>query len=353
MSTEDLLLALEKTSGDCRFVLDGAIVADVFKMALFLGAISRRQGLLQLRIPKRTPQTVLVNLMSTILGQIAWSEGRPSDRDIETENLISTAAAATDAERGVFVTAPSLLASHSRIAFQADLARLLRASGMVVPETAHGAIATIAFEACSNAEEYGAMDETGSIPVASRFFAGKLHNSLRPGDLHESAHYFLEKYVASGHASASRCLELVIADAGVGMSFPSYRVSARSLGRANSDVYQAEIAEEQLKLDMLLNSDESTKGQWGRLLNHETARGEGTKFMKFRLAAVRGYAAVRTGRCLAEWSYFRPELKAIDRAAFPPYYVHSRMKTLYRGTVWHILIPLDTQLALQISHGNA
>jgi hypothetical protein len=130
------------------------------------------------------------------------------------------------------------------------------------------------------------------------------------------------------------------------MPYPSYYVSSVGQNRVNHDVYKADISEERKQLKFVLEEYESTKGRFGRRLNMQTVAGEGTKIVRQQIAGVRGFAGVRTGRCAATWWHASRTLTPREFRMLPKFEVLPITRALFSGTVWQILIPLDTQFSL-------
>lgn len=261
--------------------------------------------------------------------------------------LRASAEATIDAARRLLVVQPSTLAAYRRIPFQQALLSLFTDAGIEPHKTVKHALATICFEATTNAEEHGVTDEEGAPKDQLRYLFARINDGHGERLAPEAA-----EYLSSFHSQQPRSrgwLELVVADSGLGICYPSYYLSARDTNRSNCNVYQADIAEEHVRLARILNTNaESTKGRWGRVFNRETEKGDGTKFIKFRLSAFSGYAAIRTGRSMAEWYFAKPERTPQDVEDFGPYSVHDREYPLLKGSIWYFLAPLTPQLALPL-----
>jgi hypothetical protein len=320
---------------------------DGLRAALIAGAISQRERDVEIVIQSsRATETAIRSLYACGLGQLFWKHGVPSSSAIRPFQVRAPVEALASKELRILSVEPSQLVALSRQEFQAAVVRLLASADITVPGRVQGAIGTICFETASNAEEHGAADVYGAYTDKLRYLFARVHSDFGKSLAPEASQY-LDAF-HSAQPPSRDWLEIVVCDAGMGISYPSYHIWAKDTGRPGLDVYSVDAVEERLRLGMILNSTESTKGRWGRVLNRETERGDGTRFIKFRLAACSGYAAVRSGRSMAEWFFAKPERKPVDVREQGAYSVHNVEYSLYRGTVWYILTPLTPQLALSL-----
>ena len=338
-----------RSAGDVRLTLDVPLRLDAVGMAMVVATASRGRGKLTVDFASRSPSSsVMASVHESLLAPLIWGSSAPGPRELSRRAMLAEEPIVIDPANRTFCAHTARLALSGRLAFQADLERLCRASRIVVPGSVYGAISTIAFETASNAEEYGAFEADDSAPpTALRYLAARVHEGT-PVAVSASASRYVDAYVSAGHSKPGRWLELLIVDAGVGMAYPSFHVMAVERGWPNHNVFSEPLGEEQARLNVILNSRESTKGRWGRIINSETSKGEGTRFVMLRLSAVRGYAALHTGRSKAEWWYARPERTPRDVASLPPYNVLDESQPFFGGTIWHVLVPLDTQLRLDL-----
>jgi hypothetical protein len=243
-----------------------------------------------------------------------------------------------------FVSATSRFPLSNRIAFQGYLTRQLAKVGIAVPSSVYGALSTIAFEAAMNAEEHGSVPIDGALRNPRRVLAACLR--AKPRDVLPSASSeYIEEYRAHGHSDPQFWLELVVADTGVGIAYPSYRSIATRAGRTDQDLYRATFAEERMRTQILLNSKLSTKGEWGRTINRETASGDGKNLIRLQLSAVRGFVSVTAGRTQSVCWYAKATRTPTDLGELR-YEVLDVEQPLLRGTIWHLILPVDQQFSL-------
>lgn len=331
-----------------RLRLDTEPRVDSQSLLSLMMAICRHDRQLSVSMPAGPrASAIAAGLYRTFAGYLLWNGKDPHEFETSSADLFNRMRSTILRHGEGFVVQPKDLSLHSRMGFQADLERLFRSAGIEVSPTIYGAVATIAFEAILNAEEHGSFDLLGHRINAPRFLGAQLHRGFGRS-VAPSAWRYLESYVAAGHAEQSGWLELVIADGGVGIPYPSFHVFATQKEWSETDIFRTPLSQERERLERLLNLPESSKGEWGQVVNLETARGDGTRFIKVRLAAVRGYASIRTGRFLAEWWYSKTKVRADDFASLPAYEVYSEAMPLLRGTIWRVLVPLQTQLTLEL-----
>ena len=348
----DRLLNLVRGAASVTLHLDQPLHLDAVRVAMIVATISQGNRSLSITFPGGHPQaSVIASLHHSLLSPVIWGADPPSPYSMTTKSILPSSRIVTDPATKTICVHTSRLPLNSRESFQAAFERLCRAASILVPGSVYGAVATIAFETTSNAEEYGAFAlAEAESPVALRYLIARLHDKP-PLALSSSAALYLESYLKSGHSPSTRWLELLVVDAGVGISYPSYYVFASNKNWPKTDVFEEPFDVERARMQLVLNTGESTKGRWGRIVNAETARGEGTLFIRIRLSAVRGYLALHSGRGRAEWWHAQVRREPSDIAAFPPYEVTEDMSSPFRGTVWHVLVPLDAQLTLPLDHG--
>ncbi len=344
----DDIVRLGSSGGEVALHVSDPLPHDPMRVGLLLACMSRHDGTLTVTF-QHTPVTspIALSLKRSMLGPLLWGSNSPKAITIPTANLARADLAVTDPESRLVCVHSSKLDPTNPDDFQADLVDYLRASRLPLGGFILGALTTVAFEASSNAEEYSPFYTPSDSADVFRFVALQRHESptrlLAP-----LAQDYFASYHAAGHADTAGWLELTVVDAGMGIAYPSYYLLPEQLRGPNRDVYQANPVEESTRLQLVLDEITSTKGAWGRVLNRHTAVGQGTRYIKFRLAAVRGFASVRTGRFSAQWSYPRVEISSRDVAQLPMYTVSSQATSLFVGTAWQVLIPLNTQLALGV-----
>jgi hypothetical protein len=321
---------------------------DAATMAMAMASIWREGRPIEVDFGRKPPSArTIASLNRAFLAPLLWGEAPPLSGVFRRDDIMNHGVPVFDTMNRLLLTFPSRFHFTNRPTFQATLAASLSRSEIQVPETVIAAVSTILFEIASNVEEYGAYQTELGGPTAFRFMAAQVHDALGEA-IAPTARQYLDEYYAAGHARVPGWLQIVVADAGPGLAYPSYLAFARATSRANTDIHSADSAEEIQRFHLVLNSSESTKGTWGRVLNRETRRGEGTKFIRFRLAAVRGYASCRSGRSHAEWWYARPAIGPDDFKGLRGYDVHEAGTVPFRGTTWHLLVPLNPQLALEV-----
>lgn len=237
------------------------------------------------------------------------------------------------------VPTPVLNSSDPR-RFTQQLARLMTDAGIRVPADVLATLASVGFEANSNAEEHGSVPASGENRAVYRFFAIKQHSAdfTPSGRLGE----YVRAYADTFGLPKLGWVEMVVTDAGTGAAYPGYYLDSLSRRWESTDLYATPFQVEALRFQMLLNQDYTTKGDWGRVLNTFTKPGTGTKQIKIRLAYSRGFASVRAGRATASWVHLPEQLTPAELASVPMYEVDSTPRVLLRGTVWQVLLPLTT-----------
>lgn len=346
----DQLLGKVERAGDVTLRMDGRIDLDAVSVAMLIVALSKRERSVSVAFTARGRQaSAIASLRESLLAPVLWGSEEPASLTASSGQLLGGDGAIADHEARTFIAPTGAFPLAARSAFQASLEKLCRRAGVLVPPTAYGAVSTVAFETASNAEEYGAFaDIDGSTPSALRYLIGRLHTDV-PRAVPPSVSAYLQDFEAAGHSLSTRWFELMVVDAGIGITYPSYYLLASGNGWPTKSVYEMPGADERARLNLILNTRESTKGQWGRIVNQETARGEGTRAVMIRLSSVRGYVAAYSGRSRAEWWYSRTTRSHIDVAGFPPYEVLENIPTPFVGTIWHVLVPLDAQLTLNLA----
>lgn len=339
---DDLLLAIQSADG-LHLRIDSEIAPDCLRTLLTLATLSAERKSLRIDLTAVRRAAVLASLHKALLAPLAWTTRAPKSGDINL-GAVTPALDLASEEHRYFVAHTSHLRATKPDAFQADLVAHLRRARIILPKTFLASLTTIGFEAHSNAEEYGYRSFNSADEVSFRVIAGVVHEA-RQGIAPLAAKYF-DDYVAAGHSATTRWLELLVVDAGVGLVYPRFTVLASGAQWPNQDVYAGDHATELYLLDMILNKGATTKGSWGRVVNRHTAPGQGMWQIKYRLATSRSCAIVRAGRSVAYWYQPRLTLKSLEIAELPGYEASRDLKTLFRGTAWQILLPLDPQFEL-------
>lgn len=328
---------------DLEVRFGGAKQPSVLRIAVLLAAAAHEKVYLRLRFDGSTSDIARQQRSSPIR---AFYGDRPTaDLDVWLQTGLERVHESVDSANGTITARCATLSTTDRDAFQVDLLSRLRLARVPLPASVLGTVVTAMFEACTNAEEHGAILEKDGERTQLRVFSLRyLRGTPNPSTSLDKA--YLDSLLTHGRTAPTAWIEAIVLDSGMGLSYPAYFVRARQEGRANADIYLADPAEERVRLRMLLNEGLSTKGQWGRSLNLQTRAGDGTRLLRFQLASVRGFAQVRTGRSLAGMYYSSATLTARERAQMSAFEVVDEEYSLCRGTVWHMLIPLDTQLQL-------
>lgn len=328
-----------------RLHIDKPVKSDGVRSFLVLSAIARADAVLEIEFPFGTAsREVADSLDACLLGPFLWSSAPRRNLKVSVNAIGQPDLYYADPQRNLLFTHTSALSSRNREEFRTDLALAMRRAAIFVPESVFNALSLIGFELNSNAEEYGALNEFGEEVPTFRVFAVSIQPQLQP-EVATLATTYLEQY-ASTHTSGDAWLQVIVADAGVGMAYPSYFVRESSDSRVERNIYSVTPAEEQAQLRLVLEDYTSTKRTFGRRLNLQTAVGEGTKIVRFQIAGVRGFAGVRTGRCTAMWWHTSRTLTAEEFHRLGRFEVQSASAGPLRGTVWQVLIPLDTQFGL-------
>jgi hypothetical protein len=345
LSAEHLIEAADQAD-DVVLTFDSPVRAECLKIALLVATLSRRERIVRVEFGRNgANENLLQSLRQTLLGPLIWRNERPGPVRVLSTTLGRSDMRFADRASHVLCLSSGALDSHTREAFQADLALWLREAGILISDGIFGRVAAIAFEANSNAEEHGAVRIDDPTRPVSRFLAAVIHRRL-PSELSPTIATYTRQYYASGHSADTGWLEILVVDAGMGMAYPSHYQFALETGRISTNVYEADPAEEQQRLGRVLEDYVTTKGAWGRVLNNQTTAGEGTKLIKVRLGTLRGYASVRTGRCIAHWYNSDLHFGAAERAQLSPYTVEREALHLFHGTAWQILVPLNPQFTL-------
>lgn len=214
------------------------------------------------------------------------------------------------------------------------------AAGITVPRHLMGLVQALAYETISNAEEHGYVQVGPGTERSLRFFALVLHPSV-PKPLSPGGTTFLESYLRKNGRPRGGWLEMIVADSGMGMSYPGYAVRRRTASRREPNLYEQPFEEEFVLLQRTLSRGVTTKGLWGRQVTSQSQPGAGSDEIAKYLQMARGYAAVRAGRSLAQWDH----LEYGDHVR-PTFDVVMQEQPVFYGTAWQLLIPLTVQLEL-------
>lgn len=333
-------------SGSAQLTIRGPIIASSYACGVTLAALSRLDGTLSVVFEGSPSQETIDSIRSTIFGPVLWPHATPRDitircRDIRVRQPIGSR------KDGLFCAPTSALRNDHPEAFVADLSKLLISSGIVLPRSALTTIGAIAFEASSNAEEYGCISSAQEGGETFRLISARVTNSQSQLDSPHFPEYFL-RYVEEGHAQDEQWVELIVIDAGVGIAYPRHFVLAKDSGWESADLYSKKVVVERLHMQQVLDDVTSTKGLWGRVINRHTAVGQGTRFIKFRLAMSRGFAMVRSGRLAARFYYAKATATSGDFNSLPPYEIGQIEYPLFLGTAWQVIVPLKAQYGLPV-----
>jgi hypothetical protein len=345
-ATIDELLTEAVQARSLRLVIDKPVECDAVRVILLISVAARNGALVKVEFPYGQATRESAEALDRILlGPLLWSSAPRRNLSLSGTELRNRQIYFADPERKVFWSHTSDLSARTREEFRTDLANGLRAAQIFVPATVFNALSSIGFELNSNAEEYGALDEEGQVTDSFRVFSVSLQASLPPSQSILAAKY-LHEY-ASTHDRGRAWIQVIVADSGVGMAYPNYFVRSTSADpREEKNIYRRSVREEQTQLGLVLEDYSSTKNSFGRRLNLQTAIGEGTKIVRHQIAAVRGFVGVRTGRCQATWSHASRTLTTEEFYRLGRFEVSDIASALFLGTVWQVLIPLDTQFGL-------
>lgn len=338
---------LDKLAGvtNVRLFIDKPVRSDGVRSLLTIAAMARAKAILEVEFPYGTAtREVAESLDACLLGPLLWKDAPRRNLKFSVEKLNRSSQFYNYPEKRLLYIHPARLSSRRREEFRADLALALRKSAVFLPDSVFNALALIGFELNSNAEEYGALDEHGVEVESFRLFCVSIQSQLNSQEA-TLAKTYLNEY-ATTHTPGEAWLQVIVADGGVGMAYPSYFVRENFDSRGIRNIYLATPDEEQAHLRLVLDDFTSTKRTFGRRLNLQTAVGEGTKIVRFQIAGVRGFAGVRTGRCAATWWHTSRTLTAEEFYRLGRFEVQSLDAAVFKGTVWQVLIPLDTQFGL-------
>jgi len=345
-ATIDALLKRVRDADEVSFQLNVAFNADLPKILMLAAALSRRERRLNVYFAKSGPsdgvrESLAQTLLGPVLGHITETrEGiLSSDVGFRQRGYV-------DPERRLFCTHTSRLDGESRDRFLDDFSECMRGAGIVVPERILKRVAVLAFEPNQNAEEHGSMrvDDTSDV---FRCLVARVHD--RPGpDLALTAHDYIRSYHEQGHTKGTRWLELVIVDAGMGLSFPLFYIRARAMQNSVTRVYEADEAAERGIFTEVLCKERSTKGHWGTSFSAQTTTGKGHRFIRRNILSMHGYAAVRAGRCFGSITHPHAAEATIAELNEANYDIETKQHEMFEGTVWHMLVPLDQQLTLAL-----
>lgn len=343
---DELLEAIETANG-LEIQINEAVTPDCLRTCLVLASLAAQQKRLRITFRSKVLSRALVrSLHESLLAPLVWKDNLLTSCEVEASGLVTDGLKTVNKEHRYFVAHTSHLRATKPDAFQADLVIQLRDAGIVLPGAFLAALTTIGFEAHSNAEEYGYRSFTESDLVPFRVITAIVHEN------HEGiaplAQRYFEAYTQSGHSLATRWLELLVVDAGVGLAYPRYARLAAASGWDNEDLYARGHSAELTMLRIVLEKAGTTKGQWGRVINRHTMPGQGLGQIKRRLSLARACAIVRAGRSMAHWYNPQLELEKIGRGDLSPYEPSERMHAFFRGTAWQFLLPLDPQIAMAL-----
>ena len=352
------LAGFANQSGDEAGPINLATVAraDALTGLLLAGALTNRHSPIKIRRPTELSSTLRQRIQRSILRHLLLKdEFVLPGRSISPEEInIGNGHIGT---KTVLLTTESLVCDNER-QFQTLLARAFRSANIALPSELLFLVASLAFEATINAEEHGGVVVNRPYGVTLRGFAAIQHRD--GSQLHAAARAYVRSYTERFGPPDLGWLEIVIVDNGMGVAFPGYYILARSKAWSNLNVYAQDVNLERARLEISLADGFTTKGAWGRLITTQTRPGSGTQHIRERLASVRGYAALRTGRSLANWSYLHQALS--KQVSYVPQAIRSDSPTnlqpykirggapesLYQGTAWQFVIPLRTQIELPV-----
>lgn len=276
--------------------------------------------------------------------RVSLSTSAGSTTDVAIANAISTVVRAQG--RLLIPTAALRLSSFER--FDVSLRGELQRCGILVPDYTWGAIATVLYEAATNAEEHGSRilddQQESRIRLVGISWLREPPSTLDRPDLMG----YQDKFVQHYDLPVAGWLHASVVDSGMGIPFPSHRFFAQRQGWSEEswNVYSAPHAVEFERLRRVLNTYESSKGgDWSRSINTVTPPGYGTRLIQHRLGFARGFASVRTGRGRGYWFWGGAHFDSHERGDPPPYEVEAA-STTFRGTAWEVLVPLSQQLRL-------
>jgi hypothetical protein len=325
-------------------VLNKSLRLQPYYAAIIVSALARDEKAIAIRFGKLgLTRALSESLRSSGLSHLLWPD-IPQECDQDSSGLFIRKSKFDPGNQSVSAH-PSFFDCTDRERYQLDLGKKLRFAGIPGIGTHLFAAGAIGFEVNTNAEEHGCVRVDSSretYRAVLAFYRREITEVQSP-----DASTFLLAYKKSGHSLNTGWLELIVVDSGMGVVYPSYHVSLHGVKR-KTDIYHDSPADERGRLGLVLNRTLSTKGEWGRIVNTQTAVGEGIKLLKIRLAPVRGYAGVRAGRCGAYWGFPEMLFGPAQRSRLIPYDLLPSDYPLFLGTAWHILIPLQAQFTLPV-----
>jgi hypothetical protein len=345
----DELVAVLGQADDVAIELDTSFRLDSVSAIQLACVLSRRTRSINLTLPETPSAGLRDSLARSFLGPLMWGSASPHSLTLSSDDLSSRVTAYVDPERNLFCLSTSLLDSRTREGFQSDLGKWMVAAKILIDERIYQRIAAMTYEANANAEEHGSVRLSDSMGIDTRpvfkCFAARLHDE--PGAaLSSRARTYLREYLTH-FAKRTRWLEIVVADAGMGLTFPRYALRAQALKSPRQDVYEDSFIAERGQFDEILARKVSTKGFWGRAHSTSSAIGEGTTLIKRNIAQLRAFGEVRAGRCSAT-VYYSGAATDEGRIRSLEYVSDSRERPLFMGTAWHLLVPLDQQLQMAL-----
>lgn len=347
---EDLVRAVE-SADEVVFDLDRSFRADALKIVMLICAATRRERQITLQFGGVAPSAGLRESLdrSLVTAFLPQPENTLTTGSFASGEIAARSTPYVDRGRHLLCISTSDLDCKTRDGFYSDLAKWAVAAGIGVHTSIMRRVAMLAYEPNANAEEHGSVRLTDAKSFDAkpvfRCFAAIL--SDEPGTpLPPSAAAYQERYQRS-HEARTRWLQIIVADAGMGLAFPAFLLRAQAMNSSCKDVYEADYDAERAQLEEILTKGVSTKGFWGNQLSGSGAVGQGMTLIKRNVARLGGFASVRAGRCQATVSYTGP---AFDEAAVKSisYEVDRAERPVFRGTLWHLLIPLDQQLQMNL-----
>lgn len=347
----DRLLRAVETADEVVFDFDRSFRADALKIVTIVCALSRRPRQVAIRFADETISPGLRDALGRNLFAALLSPSRldAAGKTLSSDEIASRTTPYVDAERKLFCVSTADLSSKTRESFHSDLGKWMVAARIAIDPSVSERIAMLAYEANANAEEHGSIRLTEAksfddSPVF-RCFAVILHDSSE-ATLPPAASEYVEQYERH-HSWRTRWLEIIVADAGMGLTYPAFLLRAKALSSTCTDVYEANVLAERAQFEEVLTKGMSTKGFWGHQQSASGAVGQGIGLIKRNIARLRGCAVVRAGRCQAAVSYTET---AFDEAKVRStgYALDATEHPVLRGTIWHMLVPLDQQLQISL-----
>ena len=338
----------EMGGSDVVFDVGQSFRTDCFASVMLACALSRTARQVTLKLPVTgVSDGIEESFARSLLGPLIWRSTRPSAGSISSDEIAGTALAHVDRDRHLFAVSTSLLESRTPSAFQADLARWMVAARISVDASVFDRVAALTYEANANAEEHGSTRLTHAKTFDGRpvfrCFAMRLHDEPST-PLSPMAGRYLQEY-ARHFSQRTRWLEVVVGDSGMGIAYPRFLLRAQSMRSSITDIYQASFHAEAGQLDELLTKTTSTKGYWGRAQSTYGPVGQGFSLMKRNLVRLRGFGAVRAGRCAATIACANAIFSESEERSVE-YTVVGEELPQFGGTVWSLLLPLDQQREL-------